>query len=107
MVFFSLNLFWLLQLQTDESVLPLDNSFATLEFMPEESVTSKGKQTKVKLNPEIEKLAAKFDEEQSDEDEDVFETEFAMHKRDYYIQKFGYEEVNRYGPYYRPLNHFT
>lgn len=81
--------------ETDESVLPLDNSFAALEFMPEESVTSKGKQTKVKLNPEIEKLAAKFDEEQSDEDEDVFETEFAMHKRDYYIQKFGYEEVNR------------
>ena len=87
-----------LQLQADESVLPLDNSFAALEFMPEESVTAKRKQTKVKLNPEIEKLAAKFDEEQSDEDEDVFETEFAMHKRDYYIQKFGYEEVNRYGP---------
>ena len=81
--------------QTDDSLLNLENSFAALEFMPEESTTTKARQSNRQLNPELEKLAAKFDEDLSDEDEDVFETEFVMHKRDYYMQKLGYEEINR------------
>lgn len=56
---------------------------------------TKAKQPKRKVNPELEKLAAKFDEDLSDDDEDIFETEFAMLKRDYYMQKLGYEEINR------------
>ena len=47
------------------------------------------------MNPELEKLARKFDDELSDEEEDVFETEFAMHKRDYYMEKMGYDQVTR------------
>lgn len=63
--------------------------------MPGDSV--KAKAPNRKLNPELEKLAQRFDDELSDDDdeEDVFETEFAMYKRDYYMQKLGYEEINR------------
>ena len=75
-------------------MLTLENSFAALELMPGDSVV-KVQAPKKKLNPELEKLAQKFEDELSDEEEDVFETEFAMFKRDYYIQKFGYEEVTR------------
>lgn len=53
------------------------------------------KKTKSKANPELEKLAAQFDGDLLDEDEDIFDTEFAMFKRDYYVQKFGFEEINR------------
>lgn len=81
-------------LQEDDSLLTLDNSFAVLEQMPGDSV--KAQQPKKKMNPELEKLARKFDDELSDdEEEDVFETEFAMLKRDYYTQKLGYEEITR------------
>ena len=75
-------------------MLTLENCFAALELMPGDSVV-KAPEPKKKLNPELEKLAQKFEDELSDEEEDVFETEFAMFKRDYYIQKFGYEEVTR------------
>ncbi|KAJ7394677.1 5'-3' exoribonuclease 1 [Desmophyllum pertusum] len=81
--------------QKDDSLLTLDNSFAALELMPGDSMPTKAKQPKRKVNPELEKLAAKFDEDLSDDDEDIFETEFAMLKRDYYMQKLGYEEINR------------
>lgn len=74
-------------------MLALDNSFAALELMPGDSV--KAKEPKKKMNPELEKLAKTFDDELSEDEEDVFETEFAMFKRDYYMQKLGYEEVNR------------
>ena len=75
-------------------MLTLKNSFAALELMPGDSVV-KAQKPKKKLDPELEKLAQKFEDELSEEEEDVFETEFAMFKRDYYIQKFGYEEVTR------------
>lgn len=75
-------------------MLTLDNSFAALDLMPGESKATETKQPKCKVNPELEKLAAKFDEDIKDDDVDPFETEFAMHKRDYYMQKFGYEEIN-------------
>lgn len=74
-------------------MLALDNSFAALELMPGDSV--KAKEPNKKMNPELEKLAKTFDDELSEDEEDVFETEFAMFKRDYYMQKLGYEEVNR------------
>jgi len=74
-------------------LLALDNSFAALELMPGDSV--KAKEPNKKMNPELEKLAKTFDDELSEDEEDVFETEFAMFKRDYYMQKLGYEEVNR------------
>lgn len=86
---------YLFFLQEDDSLLTLDNSFAALELMPEDSTAAKRKEPNKKVNPELEKLAAKFDEDLRDDDGDIFETEFAMHKRDYYMQKFGYEEVNR------------
>ena len=75
-------------------MLTLDNSFAALELIPGDSV--KAKQPTKKMNPELEKLARKFDEELSEDEGDTFEIEFAVHKRDYYMQKFGYEEINRY-----------
>ena len=81
--------------QNDDLLLSLDNSFAALDIIPEESTTKKRKEAKSKANPELEKLAAKFDEDLLTDDEDVFDTEFAMFKRDYYMQKFGYEEINR------------
>ena len=74
-------------------MLTLENSFAALELMPGDSV--KTKEPNKKSNPELERLAQKFEDESSEDEEDVFETEFAMFKRDYYMQKFGYEEVNR------------
>ena len=74
-------------------MLALDNSFAALELMPGDSV--KAKESNKKMNPELEKLAKTFNDELSEDEEDVFETEFAMFKRDYYMQKLGYEEVNR------------
>lgn len=77
----------------DDSLLTLSNSFAALELMPGDNV--KAKKPDRKMNPELEKLARKFDDELSDEEEDVFETEFAMHKRDYYMEKMGYEQVTR------------
>lgn len=77
----------------DDSLLTLNNSFAALELIPGDTV--KAKKPNRKMNPELEKLAGKFDDESSDEEEDVFETEFAMHKRDYYMQKMGYEEITR------------
>ncbi|XP_067051785.1 5'-3' exoribonuclease 1-like isoform X1 [Acropora muricata] len=77
----------------DEASLPLENTFAALESMPEDTV--KEIEPKKKVNPELEKLAEKFDEEFSDEEEDTFDVEFAMFKRDYYMQKLGYLEVNR------------
>lgn len=77
----------------DDSLLTLNNSFATLDLMPGD--TEKAKKPDRKMNPELEKLARKFDDELSDEEEDVFETEFAMHKRDYYMEKMGYEQVTR------------
>ena len=64
-----------------------------VELMPGDTV--KAKKPDRKMNPELEKLARKFDDELSDEEEDVFETEFAMHKRDYYVEKMGYEQVTR------------
>lgn len=76
-------------------MLTLDNSFAALDLIPGESTATKRKEPKSKANPELEKLAAKFDEDLVDEDEDIFDTEFAMFKRDYYMQKFGYEEITR------------
>lgn len=79
--------------QEDDSLLTLDNSFAALELIPGDSV--KAKQPTKKMNPELEKLARKFDEELSEDEGDTFEIEFAVHKRDYYMQKFGYEEINR------------
>ncbi|KAK2552969.1 5'-3' exoribonuclease 1 [Acropora cervicornis] len=77
----------------DEALLPLENTFAALESMPEDTV--KEIEPKKKVNPELEKLAEKFDDEFSDEEEDTFDVEFAMFKRDYYMQKLGYLEVNR------------
>lgn len=77
----------------DDSLLTLNNSFAALELMPGDTV--KAKKPDRKMNPELEKLARKFDDELSDEEEDVFETEFAMHKRDYYMEKMGYDQVTR------------
>ena len=62
--------------------------------MPED--TDKEIEPKKKVNPELEKLAEKFDDEFSDEEEDTFDVEFAMFKRDYYMQKLGYVEVNRW-----------
>ena len=73
----------------------MDNSFAALDFAPEESTATKRKEAKSKTNPELEKLAAKFDGDLLGDDEDIFETEFAMFKRDYYMQKFGFEEITR------------
>jgi len=73
----------------------LDNSFAALDLIPGESTATKRKEAKSKTNPELEKLAAKFDEDLLGDDEDIFDTEFAMFKRDYYMQKFGYEEITR------------
>ena len=73
-------------------MLLLENTFTALESMPEDSV--KEIKPKKKINPELDKLAQKFDDEFSDE-EDTFEIEFAMFKRDYYMQKLGYVEVNR------------
>ena len=60
--------------------------------MPEDTVNIESKKL---MNPELEKLVQKFDDESSEDDEDVFETEFAMFKRDYYMQKLEYKEVNR------------
>ena len=71
----------------------MENTFAALESMPEDTV--KEIEPKKKVNPELEKLAEKFDDEFSDEEEDTFDVEFAMFKRDYYMQKLGYIEVNR------------
>lgn len=71
----------------------MENTFAALESMPED--TDKEIEPKKKVNPELEKLAEKFDDEFSDEEEDTFDVEFAMFKRDYYMQKLGYVEVNR------------
>lgn len=76
-------------------MLTLDNSFAALDLIPGESTATKRKEAKSKTNPELEKLAAKFDEDLLGDDEDIFDTEFAMFKRDYYMQKFGYEEITR------------
>ena len=76
-------------------MLTLDNSFAALELTPGDSTAAKRKEPKSKVNPELEKLAAKFDEDLRDDDEDIFETEFAMLKRDYYMQKFGFQEISR------------
>ena len=70
----------------------MENTFTALESMPEDSVEEI--KPKKKINPELDKLAQKFDDEFSDE-EDTFEIEFAMFKRDYYMQKLGYVEVNR------------
>ncbi|XP_068754427.1 5'-3' exoribonuclease 1-like isoform X2 [Montipora capricornis] len=80
------------QAKEDESLLPLENSFSVLESMPEDTVNIESKKI---MNPELEKLVQKFDDESSEDDEDVFETEFAMFKRDYYMQKLEYKEVNR------------
>ena len=55
----------------------------------------KRKETKTKAKPELEKLAAKFDDNLLDDDEDIFDIEFAVFKRDYYIQKFGFEKITR------------
>lgn len=76
-------------------MLTLDNSFAALDLIPGESTATKRKEAKSKTNPELEKLAAKFDEDLLGDDEDIFDTEFAMFKRDYCMQKFGYEEITR------------
>jgi len=73
----------------------LDNSFAALDLIAGESTSTKKKEAKTKGNPQLEKLAAKFDEDLPGDNEDIFDTEFAMFKRDYYMQKFGYEEINR------------
>lgn len=76
-------------------MLTLDNSFAALDLISEESTAMERKKTKSKAKPELEKLAAQFDDDLLDEDEDIFDTEFAMFKRDYYVQKFEFEEINR------------
>lgn len=81
------------ELQKDDSLLSLENSFAALDLIPEEATAKKRKEAKSKANPELEKLAAKFDDDLLSDDEDIFDTEFAMFKRDYYMQKFGYEEI--------------
>lgn len=81
--------------QKDDSLLSLENSFAALDLIPEEATAKKRKEAKSKANPELEKLAAKFDDDLLSGDEDIFDTEFAMFKRDYYMQKFGYEEITR------------
>lgn len=81
--------------QKDDSLLSLENSFAALDLIPEEATAKKRKEAKSKANPELEKLAAKFDDDLLSDDEDIFDTEFAMFKRDYYMQKFGYEEITR------------
>lgn len=47
------------------------------------------------LSPELAKLAAAMDDEEDEESEDVFEIEFAMHKKQYYRDKFEIEDINR------------
>ena len=75
-------------------MLPLENAFTVLESVPED--TEKEIEPKKKVNPELEKLAEKFDDEFSDEEEEnAFDIEFAMFKRNYYMQKLEYKEVNR------------
>ena len=49
------------------------------------------------LSPELQRLSAKLDEENDDgdEDDDTFEIEFKMHKRNYYQEKMGFTAVDR------------
>ena len=46
------------------------------------------------LSPELHALSAQLDDN-DDEDEDIFEIEFMMHKRNYYMDKMGFKVVDR------------
>lgn len=60
---------------------------------------SKTKLDDDELSPELAKLAAAFDNDDDENNDatqgDVFETEFAMYKKQYYREKFEIENINK------------
>ena len=73
----------------------MENNFAD-EFC-DNVATSSSQELNKGINPELERVAARFFEELGDFDEnddDTFEAEFVMSKRDYYMEKLRYQDIN-------------
>lgn len=66
-------------------MLSLENSFVVLDLIFEEVIVKKRKEVKSKANLEFEKFVVKFDDDLLSDDEDIFDIEFVMFKRDYYM----------------------
>lgn len=66
-------------------MLSLENSFVVLDLIFEEVIVKKRKEVKSKVNLEFEKFVVKFDDDLLSDDEDIFDIEFVMFKRDYYM----------------------